>query len=177
MKNITLGIFLFFCFSCQKEKATSLRLNPEIMSLVKKFNELLIKEELLQEKRYVICVHIENRFDTVKVYIAPLTNYNDIIKLGKPTFVDSVDKRRVYIYAPQTQYLYPNKAEIRIDPTYFSKTDTTIGCMIPHWTFKKFGKDSTVTYTNLEDSPISRWLLPSQPPIPVKFIPPKIDRK
>ena len=176
MKNILYSILLLSCFSCQKEKPPSSPLNPEIMAFVKSYNDLLVREDLLQKKRYAIFVHVENRFDTIKIYVEPLNNYNWVIKLGEPTFEDNVGKRRVYIYAPQFQYLFPNRQKVKIDPTYFSKTDTIIGCMIPNLTLKRYEKDSIVGYTDLFDSPISRKLVPPPPPpISPKFKSQKID--
>lgn len=175
-KVINSFVALVFLSACQK-KADNLAstLNPEIMNFVKKYNDILVREDLLQKKRYAICVHVENRFDTVKVYVTPIVNFNDMLKIGTPTFEDSVDKRKVYIYVPQLQYLYSNMQKVKLDPFYFSKIDTLTGCMIPSLTLKRFGKDSTVKYTELYDSPIMRTLLPTPPPREMKFIPPTID--
>jgi len=175
-KVVYFFVVLILLSACQK-KADNLRstLNPEIMNFVKKYNDILVREDLLQKKRYAICVHVENRFDTVKVYVTPIVNFNDMLKIGNPTFEDSVGKRKVYIYVPQLQYLYSNMQKVKLDSFYFSKIDTLTGCMIPSLILKRFGKDSTVKYTELYDSPIMRTLLPPPPPREIKFIPPTID--
>lgn len=143
------------------------------MAFVKSYNALLVKEDLLQKKHYTIFVHVENRFYTIKIYVEPLNNYNDVVKLGQPDFEDNVGKRKVYIYAPQFHYLYPNKQKVKIDTEYFSKTDTIIGCMPPNFILKRYEKDSIVEYYRLLDSPIGRRLLPPPLPLPAKFIPSK----
>jgi hypothetical protein len=177
MKKIIYFFFILLWFSACQKKTENLAspLNPEIMNFVRKYNGILVREDLLQKKKYAICVHVENRFDTIKVYIAPMVNFNNMLKLGEPTFEDSIGKRKVYIYVPQFQYLYPNTQKIKLNPSYFSKIDTLTGCMIPSLTLKLFGKDSTVRYTELDDSPIMRTLLPPPPPREIKFIPSKIN--
>jgi hypothetical protein len=167
MKNILFAILFLCFFSCQKEKPILSTINPEIMSFIKKYNDVLGSEGLGKDRKYVICAHIENRFDTVKVYVQPLNNYKRMMNLGEPDFEDDVDNRKVYIYAPQLRYLYPNKPKIKIDQSYFSKTDTTIGCMIANFTLRRLGRDSSVVYTPLYDSPISIKLLPPPPPPPL----------
>lgn len=177
MRGITYFVLTLFILSaCQQDVKKEVNpLNPEIMNFVRKYNDLLVKEDLLQEKRYAICVHVENRFDTIKIYVCPWTNYNWVKKLGEPTFEDSVGKRKVYLYFPQLEYLYPNRPKVKLDPSYFSKTDTLMGCMIPNLTFKRYGKDSIVSFTELQDSPIMAKLIP--PPSPnVEFVPMKIKR-
>jgi hypothetical protein len=170
---LIIGLLLL---SCSKEEKQKSRLNPEIMNFVKKYEQFLKKEKLFEREKYIICAYVENSVDTIKVNVDAIHSWEALMKLGQPIEEDSVGKTKVYIYAPQLQYLFADNKKVKFDSKYFLGNDTlSLHCMILNLTLKKFGKDSVVTY-EAYNSPIFIKLAPPPPPKPVKFEPIKISK-
>lgn len=170
---LIIGLLLL---SCSKEEKQKSRLNPEIMNFVKKYEQFLKKEKLFEREKYIICAYVENSVDTIKVNVDTIHSWEDLMKLGEPIEEDSVGKTKVYIYAPQVQYMFTDNKKVKFDSKYFLGNDTiSLYCMIPNLTLKKYGKDSVVTY-EAYNSPIFIKLAPPPPPKPVKFEPIKISK-
>lgn len=163
--------------SCSKEEKQKSRLNPEIMNFVRKYEQIIKDEKIFKnDEKYIICAYVENSVDTIKINVDAIHSWEALRNLGEPIEEDSVGKTKVYIYAPQLQYLFADNKKVKFDSKYFLGNDTlSLRCMITNLTLKKFGKDSVVTY-EAYNSPIFIKLAPPPPPKSVKFEPIKISK-